>query len=103
MTASEGIDLISGREGGEIVYTDRWRSYDAPMFCGYGHITVDRDVRFSRGKVHINGVEGFWSYAKERPIKYHGVSPGKFVRSRSVARAFKYHKGRSQNEPACSN
>lgn len=23
---------------------------------------------------HINGIEGFWSYAKERLRKYHGVS-----------------------------
>jgi len=63
---------------GSIVYTDKWRSYDALMFCGYRHMKVDHDVRFSRGKVHINGMEGFWSYAKERLIKHHGVSPRKF-------------------------
>ena len=63
---------------GSIVYTDKWRSYDALMFCGYRHMKVDHDVRFSRGKVHINGMEGFWSYAKERLIKHHGVSQRKF-------------------------
>jgi len=63
---------------GSIVYTDKWKSYDALMFCGYRHMKVDHDVRFSRGKVHINGMEGFWSYAKERLIKHHGVSPRKF-------------------------
>jgi transposase len=88
---------------GSMVYTVRLRSYDALMFCGYRHMKVDHDVRFSRGKVHINGMEGFWCYAKERLIKHHGVSPRKFARSRSVARAFKYHKGRSQNESVCSN
>lgn len=39
---------------------------------------LDHDRRFSRGKVHINGLEGFWSYAKERLAKHHGVSPRKF-------------------------
>jgi len=63
---------------GSIVYTDKWKSYDALMFCGYRHMKVDHDVRFSNGKVHINGMEGFWSYAKERLIKHHGVSPRKF-------------------------
>lgn len=63
---------------GSIVYTDRWKSYDALMLCGYKHLKLDHDRRFSRGKVHINGLEGFWSYAKERLAKYHGVSPKKF-------------------------
>ncbi len=63
---------------GSIVYTDKWKSYDSLMFCGYRHLKIDHDKNFSRGKVHINGLEGFWSYAKERLIKHHGVSPRKF-------------------------
>jgi len=63
---------------GSIVYTDKFRSYDSLMFCGYRHLIVDHGKRFSRGKVYINGVEGFWSYAKERIIKFHGVSREKF-------------------------
>jgi transposase len=63
---------------GSIVYTDKWKSYDSLMFCGYRHLKLDHDKRFSRGKVHINGMEGFWSYAKERLAKHHGVSPKKF-------------------------
>jgi transposase len=39
---------------------------------------VDHGKRFSTGKVYINGLEGFWSYAKERLIKHHGVSKEKF-------------------------
>jgi transposase len=27
----------------------------------------------------INGVEGFWSFAKERLIKHHGISKNKFL------------------------
>jgi transposase len=28
--------------------------------------------------VYINGIEGFWSFAKERLQKFHGVNPEKF-------------------------
>jgi transposase len=40
---------------------------------------VGHGKRFSTGKVCINGLEGFWSYAKERLIKHHGVSKDKFT------------------------
>ena len=63
---------------GSIIYTDRFRSYDSLMFCGYRHLRIDHGKRFSRGKVYINGLEGFWSYAKERIIKFHGVSKENF-------------------------
>jgi transposase len=67
---------------GTLVYTDRWRSYDTLTFCGYRHLRVDHAKQFSRpssrGKVHINGLEGFWSYAKAKFIKHHGVSPARF-------------------------
>ncbi len=63
---------------GSIVYTDKFRSYDSLMFCGYRHIKIDHKKHFASGKVYINGVEGFWSYAKERLIKFHGISKEKF-------------------------
>ena len=63
---------------GSIVYTDKFRGYDSLMFCGYRHIKIDHKKLFASGKVYINGVEGFWSYAKERLIKFHGISIEKF-------------------------
>ena len=63
---------------GSIVYTDKFRSYDTLMFCGYRHLRVDHGKCFASGKVYINGLEGFWSYAKERLAKFHGVSKEKF-------------------------
>lgn len=63
---------------GSIVYTDKFRSYDSLMFCGYRHIKIDHKKLFANGKVYINGVEGFWSFAKERIIKFHGISKEKF-------------------------
>jgi transposase len=63
---------------GSIVYTDRYPIYDALMFCGYKHLRVDHGKHFSRGRVYINGLEGFWSFAKERLMKHHGISPQRF-------------------------
>jgi len=67
---------------GSLVYTDRWKGYDTLAFCGYRHLRVDHGREFSRPsgrkKVHVNGLEGFWSYAKGKLLKFHGVSPTKF-------------------------
>lgn len=64
---------------GSIVYTDKWAGYDSLMFCGYKHLSVDHRYKFKSGKVYINEIEGFWSFAKERLIKHHGISPKKFL------------------------
>jgi transposase len=64
---------------GSIIYTDCYRSYDTLMMYGFKHRRINHDVRFANGKVYINGIEGFWSYAKERLLKYHGVLRDKFI------------------------
>lgn len=46
---------------------------------GFRHERIDRSQRFVNGRVYINGIEGFWSYAKERLMKYHGVGVRNFV------------------------
>jgi transposase len=69
---------VNALRRGAIVYTDKFRSYDSLMFCGNRHLKIDHQKRFPCGKVYINGVEGLWSYAKERLIKHHGVSKEKF-------------------------
>jgi transposase len=63
---------------GSVVYTDRFGSYDSLMFCGYRHLKIDHQKLFSSGRVYINGLEGFWSWAKERLMKHHGVSKHRF-------------------------
>jgi len=64
---------------GSIVYTDRWGSYDALIFCGSKRFTVDSGRRLSQSDIpRNNGMEGFWSYTKERMNKFHGVSGEKF-------------------------
>lgn len=63
---------------GSIVYSDKWRGYDTLTFCGYQHLRIDHARRFSRGRVHVNGLEGFWSFAKGKLIRHRGVSPRYF-------------------------
>ena len=63
---------------GSLIYTDRYRSYDGLVSLGFKHKRVDHSKTFGNGKVYINGIEGFWSYAKGRLQKYHGVSKEKF-------------------------
>ena len=62
-----------------MVYTDQWGGYNSLIFHGYKHLTLNHSKMFSRGKVSTNALEGFWSFAKERMAKYHGVSRKKFI------------------------
>jgi transposase len=63
---------------GSLIYTDRFRSYNGLVSYGFKNRCIDHGKRFANGKVYINGIEGFWSFAKERLMKYHGVNPMKF-------------------------
>lgn len=63
---------------GSLIYTDRFRSYNGLVSYGFKHRRIDHGKRFANGKVYINGIEGYWSFAKERLMKYHGIDPGKF-------------------------
>lgn len=60
---------------GSLTYSDKLGSYRSLIVNGYEHIWIDHNKRFSNGKAHINSIESFWAYAKERMAKYHGVSP----------------------------
>ena len=44
-----------------VINSDGWRGYHGLVDLGYGHVRVDhaRD-EFTKGTVHINGIEGFW-------------------------------------------
>ena len=39
---------------------------------------IRKDLGRPKRRDDINGIEGFWSYAKERIMKFHGVSKEKF-------------------------
>jgi transposase len=58
-----------------VVYTDGWKGYDGLVFDGYKHQRVNHSRRYSNRKgTHINGIENFWGFAKQRLAKFHGVS-----------------------------
>src|SRR3989338_11451527 len=59
---------------GSVFYTDGWRSYAALKQFGKHNIIKHNEDQFADGHNHINGIEGFWSYAKERFHKYHGIN-----------------------------
>jgi len=58
---------------GSVFYTDKWRSYNSLEQYGK-HNVIDHGKEFVINHNHINGIEGFWSFAKERFHKYHGIS-----------------------------
>ncbi|MDD1702405.1 MAG: IS1595 family transposase [Methanoregula sp.] len=62
---------------GSLIYTDKFRSYNGLFSYGFRHMRIDHGKRFVKGEVYINGIEEFWSFAKERLMKYHGVNPKK--------------------------
>jgi transposase len=45
--------------------------------CPSNRVTPEYVSR-SAPAVHINGLEGFWSYAKGKLAKHHGVAPHRF-------------------------
>jgi len=59
---------------GSVYYTDTFRSYNSLKRWGKHH-RLNHSKRFTwRDKNHINGIEGFWSYAKHILYNYRGVS-----------------------------
>ena len=59
---------------GSVFFTDGFRSYnDLKQYGKHNIIRHDKD-EFAKEKNHINGIEGFWSFAKERFHKYHGIN-----------------------------
>ncbi|GIU71984.1 MAG: DDE transposase [Candidatus Nitrosocaldaceae archaeon] len=67
-------ETIKKVKRGSIIYTDKYKGYDTLVLYGFKHERIDKSIRFANGRVYINGIEGFWSYAKERLLRYHGVS-----------------------------
>lgn len=62
------------------VYSDTLSSYQGLKGRYADHQTL-RHVRgeYVRGSASINGIEGFWAYAKERMLRPHGVSTDHFL------------------------
>ena len=63
---------------GSVFYTDYFKSYKDLRQYGK-HSRVKHSKTFGKGHNHINGIEGFWSYAKERFHKYHGINKKNYL------------------------
>lgn len=64
---------------GSVYFTDSFRGYNSLRRYGV-HRTVNHSKQFvdRRTKNHINGLEGFWSFAKHILYNYRGVSKYNF-------------------------
>lgn len=57
---------------GSLYYTDDYHAYASLRVRGQ-HVVVSKSEGRPRGRDHINGIEGFWSYAKHWLYQYRGV------------------------------
>lgn len=71
---------LSIRKGksGSLIFSDKFWSYNGRVSYRFKHRRIDHGKKFANGKVYINVIEGFWPFAKERLLKYHGVGAEKF-------------------------
>lgn len=70
--------LIEQTSPGSLYYTDDWKAYASLAVHG-DHVVVNKEKGRPKGRDHINGIEGFWSYAKHWLYQYRGVSEKFFV------------------------
>ena len=57
---------------GSLYYTDEWQAYVTLKMRGE-HVMIRKEKGKPVGRDHINGIEGFWSYAKNWLYQYRGV------------------------------
>jgi transposase len=59
---------------GSVVYTDQCMAYDGMMYYGYHHALVAPEDHYPKDYIYLNRENGFWTWARDRLIKYYGVS-----------------------------
>ena len=73
--------IIKGKTGiDSVIHSDGWRGYNGLVDFGYKkHFRVHHGKNeFVRGNSHINGIESFWGYAKNRLVKFKGMDKKMF-------------------------
>jgi len=59
---------------GSKIFSDTWKGYQGLVGLGYAHSKVNhKNEEFVSGKVHINGMEGFWGLSKTNMHVYKGI------------------------------
>ncbi|MFV0422432.1 transposase [Oleidesulfovibrio sp.] len=88
------IDLVSGmsaetifhfnhsfhlkvERAGNLVWTDRYRHYDALVFCGDDSLPYEYLRRHDR-PVAVESGQGFWAFAEKRLKMFKGITPRRF-------------------------
>ena len=70
---SELMQLITSHTtAGSLFYTDDWHAYGSLPIHG-NHVVVTKEKGKPKGRNHLNGIEGFWSYAKNWLYQYRGI------------------------------
>jgi len=64
--------MVHHTKPGSLYYTDDWHAYTFLDIRG-NHVTIHKEKGTPKGRNHINGIEGFWSYAKHWLYHYRGV------------------------------
>lgn len=75
------LQIVKGKVSiDSMIHTDGFRSYDSIVHLGYQkhYRILHSDDKFAEGTNHINGIEGFWGYAKVRLVKFRGLSKNTF-------------------------
>ena len=69
--------IIRYTKTGSLYYTDDWFAYTSLPIRG-NHVVVLKDKGVPKGRNHINGIEGFWSFAKHWLYQYRGIHKAYF-------------------------
>jgi len=75
------LQIVKGKVSlDSVIHTDGFRSYDSIVHLGYQkhYRILHSNDKFAEGSNHINGIEGFWGYAKVRLVKFRGLSKNTF-------------------------
>jgi len=57
---------------GSLYYTDDWHAYSSLSIRG-NHVVIRKEKGRPKGRNHLNGIEGFWSFAKHWLYQYRGI------------------------------
>lgn len=62
------------------VFTDTFKSYQGLVGLGYIHSTVDHGMEiYVNGRIHVNGMEGFWGLSKTNMHTYKGIKKKNWI------------------------
>lgn len=71
--------VLEYSKAGSLYYSDDWHAYTRLSIKG-NHIVIEKDRGRpqAKGRNHINGIEGFWSFSKNWLYQYRGIPQHNF-------------------------